>query len=264
MVHLESIRGRLRLMLSSAPSHKIFILGTGRSGTHWIGHILEAHPDVRATVEQEPMWGWVKRMAVDPSSRPKLYPKLARRYRRQHHLSAPGHYLDKSHPNIWIAERLAASFDDARFVGIIRNPYATVASMLRHMGVQGWHDRWREFPVPNDFLGIAEADVVSYEGLPLATKCAMRWASHRDRMGVLERVLGERLMVVQYEQLMTETRPLLDELAAFLSLTSPLPMPEIREASLDKWKDQLTEAEVEQIQRVVEAAPPSGSHRAHT
>jgi hypothetical protein len=63
-------------------------------------------------------------------------------------------YLDKSHPNIWIADKIKEEFPEAKFVGIERNPFATVSSMLKHRGVMKWHRDWKSFPVPNRFLGI--------------------------------------------------------------------------------------------------------------
>ncbi len=255
MTFAKSLLIRLKLRTSVPTSKKIFILGSGRSGTHWIGYILQAHPKIHATVEEEPAWGWVKRMAVEPDSRSELYPKLVRYYQRQHHLSTPRHYLDKSHPNIWLAEQLAESFEDALFLGIIRNPYATVASMLRHEGVRGWHDRWKELPVPNRFLGITEADKANYEDLPVAVKCAMRWRSHRDQMEHLKSQLGERIMVVRYEMLFSDTATLLDEIGEFIGLTSPIPLPHAKASSLNKWKGQLSSADVQYIHNVVGFPP---------
>ena len=45
-------------------SSKIFVIGSGRSGTHWVGYILEAHPDIHVTIEKPqssnglPRWRW--------------------------------------------------------------------------------------------------------------------------------------------------------------------------------------------------------------
>jgi hypothetical protein len=137
-----------------AGSKKIFVIGTGRSGTHWLGQILQAHPDIHVTVEAPPIFAWSTAMALDPRQSPVLLPQLIRQYEIEHAAVAPRHYADKSHPNIWHAEDLAARLPDAVFLGIQRNPFATVASMLEHAGVLAWHERWREFPVPNRFLGI--------------------------------------------------------------------------------------------------------------
>lgn len=256
---MKTIIFKLKHLLGREVSKKIFILGSGRSGTHWIGYILQAHERVRATIEAKPAFRWVKTMALDPSTRSKLYPKLVMYYQIQHFMSVPHHYLDKSHPNIWLAEQLAETFNNALFVGIIRNPYATVASMLRHKGVLKWHKRWKDFPIPNKFLGITPINQKEYESLPLPSKCAMRWKAHHDQMEYLRQVLGDRLMVIHYESLFNDTYGVLKELGTFVGLSS-IPYPNIKESSLYKWKDQLSISEIEQIEEIV-VVPPTLAHK---
>src|SRR5262245_13442039 len=118
----------------SSKRRPVFVVGTGRSGTHWLAYILQRHPEIRMTIEKEPMFGWSTRIALNPELSDRLLWKLILFYRIQFWISAPRHYLDKSHPNIWIAEDLARAFPDALFLGILRDPYGTVASMLRHKG----------------------------------------------------------------------------------------------------------------------------------
>src|SRR5262245_4018334 len=137
-----------------AAPRPIFVIGTGRSGTHCLAGVVASHPDVRATIEQQPMFDWSVAMAVNPACEPRLFDRLVAEYSAQLARSAPKHYLDKSHPNIWIADKLLAAFPDARFVGVQRHPFATVASMLRHAAVSDWHRQWKTLPVPNRFLGI--------------------------------------------------------------------------------------------------------------
>lgn len=245
------IASKIKHLSGSGESKKIFILGTGRSGTHWIGYTLGAHPEVRATVEARPAFGWSVQMALDPSQRDRLYPRIVQYYKLQHWLSAPKHYLDKSHTNIWIADRLAETFDDALFVAIKRNPYATVASMLRHVGVLEWHNTWREYPVPNPFLGIEAGAEDAYEQTPLAAQCAMRWVTHAERLDELGSLLGDKLMAIEYEDLFTNTEPVLDALSGFVGLDEPIPIPTIKAKSMDKWKRQLSDEEKEQIRGVV-------------
>jgi len=119
-----------RHLLKYPVSKKIFIIGTGRSGTHWVARTLAEHREIRATIEVKSAFDWVTRMALDPATRKRLFPRLVRYYRYQHFISVPCHYMDKSHPNIWLADQLAETFSDAVFIGMQRNPYATVASML--------------------------------------------------------------------------------------------------------------------------------------
>src|SRR5262249_27562052 len=153
-------------------------------------------------------------------------------------------------PNIWLAEKLKATFRDAFFVGIERNPYATVASMLRHGGVSAWHTRWCEFPVPNRFLGITPELAKRYDTIPRAAQCATRWLAHRDQMNALRLALGSSLMVISYETFADGTAEIIRELEHFLGLAAPIPVPQVQRDSLHKWQSQLSADEVHQIQSV--------------
>jgi len=237
---------------SGAPgsSRKIFILGCGRSGTHWLGEILQAHPDIRVTFEPRVAFYAAARMAVDPRRKQLRLPWLLRWYRLQHAVSAPRHYADKTHPNLWLAEDLAHAFPEALFLGIQREARATVASMLEHPAIRMWHSSWRKLPLPNRFLGISEEVATEYADLSEAARFALRWRSHRDRMTELAGTLGNRLLVLHYEDLMDNTAARLEDLASFIKLGSPLPIPEVRRESLEKWRRILSPAQLEEIDRI--------------
>ena len=242
-------------------SQMVFILGTGRSGTHWIGNILAAHEDIRVTFERPSIFRMVTAMALNPDLKPGRVSGVVRRYRVEHARVAPRHYVDKSHPNLWLATELAEAFPNALFVGIERNPYATVASMLRHSGVLRWCEIWEEFPIPNRFLGITESNRADYEQLSLAGRCALRWLSHADRMRELRSELGERLEVFGYEDLIENTRDQLHRLQAFLKLRTPIPQPSPKRESLDKWRTNLTSQQRADIERIVGFKAPDGACR---
>ena len=57
---------------SNLESRKVFILGCGRSGTHWMGYILKKHRDVYVTIEKKGIFDKVTEMAVDPSRKKQL------------------------------------------------------------------------------------------------------------------------------------------------------------------------------------------------
>ena len=245
----------LMYRLGFSKTHPVFVIGTGRSGTHWLGYALKNHPEVRATVEAQPMFGLSTQIALNPTMEKQLLPRLVNAYKKQLRKTSRRLYLDKSHPNIWIAEQLQAEFPEALFVGIERDPYATVASMMKHAGVSSWHHRWKEFPLPNRFLGIDEGAAASYESLPFAAKCAMRWIAHHQRMEELMKFLGDRLFVISYESFATETRRVIEQLSAFLDCNSRIPEPVVKTESLQKWKSQLTNEEIQQIERIVGFSP---------
>ena len=235
----------------------VFVIGTGRSGTHWLGYSLGDHPEVRATIEKDPMFRLATRMAVDPRLEKKLFSKLVTTYRWQLFLSSPRLYLDKSHPNIWLAEKLKRFFPRALFVGIERNPYATVASMIQHPGVSAWHQRWRDLPVPNRFLGITPEIVDAYGEMPLAAKCALRWIAHHDRIRQLQSTLGASLLAISYETFAENTQGVIRELQRFLGLRQPIPSPEVKTDSLHKWERLLSDAQIAQVQEIVGFPPKS-------
>jgi sulfotransferase family protein len=229
----------------------IFVVGCGRSGTHWLGHLLGSHPDVEITVEVEPLFSWSTSMALDPGEKATLFGPLLERYRELSRGVAPKRYADKSHPNLWLAEDLASAFPKSLFIGIHRSVFGTVASMLLHPGVQKWFQRWREFPVPNAFLGITEENRGRYENLPLVVKCALRWKSHREEMLRVSRLLQPRFHVVYYEELATQTEQEMAKLSAFLGISENFGSLPIRSESLDKWKVNLSAADIHAIEAVV-------------
>jgi len=198
------------------------------------------------------MFRWSTSIALDPTKKSALFPRLVRSYQYQMLGTSPRAYADKSHPNLWFAEDLLADFPDARFVGVQRKVHPTVASMLRHRGVLSWQTRWREFPVPSLFLGTEEANAAEYDALATASKCAIRWQSHERRLRQLRGTLGDHLLPLSYEQLVEDTPRSLQSLQAFLGLREDFPVPEVRRESLDKWKEQLTESEIEEIDAVLE------------
>lgn len=246
---------KLNCLMGKFATQPIFVIGTGRSGTHWLGYSLGDHPEIRATVEEKPMFGLSTRMALNPTLERRLFRSLVRSYRWQMFKSVQRLYLDKTHPNIWIAEKLKEVFSQALFVGIERNPYATVASMMKHSGVSAWHMRWREFPVPNRFLGITSELADTYDNTPFAAQCAMRWLAHHNRMNELRNTLGDALLVISYESLACNTESEINKLEQFLGLYEPIPIPEIKIKSLNKWENQLSDVEIADIQNIVGFAP---------
>lgn len=251
------LRAGLRHLSGTEPAVPVFVLGTGRSGTHWLGRSLGAHPEIKASIEGRPQFRLVRKMAMDERLERWLFPILVQVYRLQLLWSAPLLFLDKSHPNLWLAERLLTHFPDARFIGIERNPYATVASMMKHPGVNGWHDQWRNFPVPNRFLGIDRELATRYDDESRAGQCAYRWVAHHQRLRQLRPLLGERLMTIEYERFAEDPQATVELLQAHLGLSVPIPVPKVRSDSLAKWRSQLTEDEIARVRAITGVPVPT-------
>ena len=226
---------------------KIFIVGTGRSGTHWLGHILAAYPSLNVMVEKPPIFPWVVDMARRPELETRLFPKLVRRYRAEHYLVLPMHYVDKSHPNLWLAERLAAEFPEARFVAIRRGIEATVASMMAHEGVRRWIELWDRDGQPSRFLGVDRSLIPKYRRLGVAGRCAVRVIAHAREIERLIPILGRRLHVIIYEDFFRDYSSEIERLSSFLGMETPTNVPAPKVELLEKWRDQLSASELAEI-----------------
>ncbi|MFC0525313.1 sulfotransferase [Pontibacillus salicampi] len=238
-------------------SKKIFIVGSGRSGTHWLGYILDDHPDITVSIEKKQIFNKVTEMALNPNSRKDLFAKLLNLYNRESLKCKTSYYADKSHPNLWLVEALASIYPDAYFIGIQRNPYATVASMLKHgyEGVLKWHKEYTKYPIPNKFLGITSDNIKNYEDFPIAKKCALRWLAHKNRMDQIQKEEKYKLHVVKYEDLITDTNNEVRKIKEFLEIKEDMSIPNVKKESLNKWKEQLTKEEINQVYEIVGIGP---------
>ena len=196
-------------------------------------------------------------MALEPFSRPLLFPVLVNHYSRQRTRLAPSHYVDKSHPVLWFAEALATVFPTALFVGVQRNPYDTVASMIAHQGVLEWQRHWRKFSVPNEFLGISHHIAETYDEMSTAQKCAIRWVAQTKRLADLSSVLGERMCVIHYEDLVLDPPRQIARVSQCLGFPLPLKLPRIHSDSVEQWRRQLTDAMYQEIKEIVCATTTS-------
>lgn len=238
--------------MSNIDRKMLFVLGTGRSGTCWVGDILAQHPEITGYVEPQPLFSWITLAAIQADAEEILLPQIFNEYGNLWDKAWPTHLSDKSHPAIWIAEKLAARFPNSYFIGVMREPAPTIASMLLHPGVRRWCEEWQKYPVPNRFLGISEDNVDWYRQASLVERCALRWLAHQRELERLEGVLGDRFKLVRYEELVTDTNSVLQSLQNFIGLEHGFADPSPRIETLTKWHSQLTSHDLERIQSVVE------------
>ncbi|WP_081621784.1 sulfotransferase [Thioalkalivibrio sp. ALE11] len=134
--------------------------------------------------------------------------------------------VDKSvHNGLW-TELLERCFPDARFVHIVREPEATLASMRDGwldpdrfftykvpggLGIPDYpHQHWN-FPLPEGWESVRDA--------PLAVVVAFQWRRIQEGiLGLESRVPRERFLRVRLEDLSMEPRRVLGEVAQFLNL----------------------------------------------
>src|SRR5699024_7799628 len=227
-----------------------FIIGTGRSGTHWLGHILEESSEINVQIEDQPIFKWVTQAAINKNKRKYLLPLIILYYYKYTFFSKK-HFVDKSHPNLWLADHLIRYIPKSYFIGIIRNPYATISSMLLHRGVLGWIKNWEDYPVPNEFLGIEKNNTEQYSAMSLEEKCAMRWKAHKKMLEEIKNKYPGRTLIVNYDDLIENTGEEMARLNSFLEIDKKLPMPNVKVESKDKWKEKLTKDQIDNINKIL-------------
>jgi len=246
---IRYLRGKLSLAIghSENATHKIFVIGSGRSGTHWLGHALDRHPNVQVLFEEPPIFKWIVKMARFPEQEGKLFNRLVDRYHAYHALVAPLHLADKSHPNIWIAEKLARAFPEARFIAIRRKLFGTVASMLKHKGTRRRVKDWDRDPRSDRLLGVNQDLIETYRLMSIEARCAIRVIAHSRELDRLHQSLGETLCIVEYEKMQSQTEVEATRITQFLDLYPSIELPPPQSLSMAKWKCELSETEQEHI-----------------
>ncbi len=227
----------------------IFVIGSGRSGTHLLGRTFEKNEEIDAFIEEENFFFPIAQMAVGGKDKTGLK-KIFKQYKKVFSKSKKEYILEKTHPNIWFVEDLAEYFPEAKFIGIKRNVFATVSSMLQHEGVLSWYKRLPLDQV-NPFLGITEVNKNDFADLPLESKCALRWKSHSERLDALAVAFPEKVLVIDYEEFYNEYEPLMDKLKTFLKAPFSIQSEPLNNEGHLKWKTHLSEEQINLIKNAV-------------
>jgi hypothetical protein len=240
---------------------EVFIVGSGRSGTHWLARIFGRHPHFRTTVEKRGLIDRARRVAEHAPGWEQHAGALANAYREERRLTdkvGVRHYLDKSQQVIWFPELVQEVFPEARFVGIYREPKAAVASMLKHGAIpEKVLPRWKLLPVPNRYFGITESVSKFYDNMPPVPRCTLYWLSHRLRLEFLKEAppksggLGDKLVLVSHEDLVSNGRAAAARLSRSLGLSPSLEANDAAPATLVKWTSDLTLAQQRAIDQVL-------------
>ncbi|HEV2812236.1 MAG TPA: sulfotransferase [Solirubrobacteraceae bacterium] len=179
----------------------IFIVGAMGSGTTLLRLILDAHENIAIPQETGFMRAydahlyapfkasgrnWTKRLGWSPEERDELlgelYDRLFMRYAERHGKRRWG---EKTPLHTWHVDDIARVFPDARFVGVIRHPSASVASNMRRFRL-------------------------------LLGRTATHWARYTGEIVRQAGRHGDRFALIRYEDLVLHPEPLLRELLEWL------------------------------------------------
>jgi hypothetical protein len=134
--------------LELGPFYWLFIMGCNNSGTTLLRKILESHPDIRSL----PVEGQVLTRAIPRSTGPRFgrvftqmndqirwtedsdnrcVPRVRYDWANRFPGKPPGVLLEKSPPNSVRSRWLQRNFSPARFITLVRNPYAVCEGINR-------------------------------------------------------------------------------------------------------------------------------------
>jgi hypothetical protein len=160
------------------PMKKIGIFGTPRSGTSWISHIFNSHPDVVLRFQPLFSYGHKGRLSEfssaeeiqaffeeiinsqDPFAR--MTTEAQKNYPVFKKSALPTHIVFKETRYLHIVENILTKCNEVKIIGIVRNPLAVISSWMsapREFN-QGWNinNEWRVAPSknknrPEEFFG---------------------------------------------------------------------------------------------------------------
>lgn len=228
----------------------VTVIGSGRSGTHLLGHLIDTSKKVTSSIEDRELFPLI----VDTVTQRKMenIGKIAGILQQRASECPTDIYLEKSHPLLWLASDSA--FDDlqVKHIGIVRDPYATVASMLEHKGVRKWCEEWDKLPQPSIFLGTNNQNIEDYKRMTMAQRCTMRWISHTKELIRLTYLLPEdKYLLVRYEDLLNYQKESIKNIEKFIGVRDIDKKYKFNKNSLGKWESNLKPNQVKQIGEII-------------
>ncbi len=233
----------------------IFVSGTGRSGTHLIGRSLSNHPEIEDRIEVPNTFNLITSIAINQDIRNIIYirylkQKLKKELTKIIKESSKPIILEKSHPSLWIFEFIIKNFEEAFFIGVWRDVFPTVSSMLQHDGVLSWYNRLPQNK-QNRFLGITNNNKNKFNKYSIEEKCALRWQSHYKELMRLNKKYPEKLYLIKYEDFLNSSESYLQNISEYLNISNQFLLEPFNMHSQNKWKKSLTVGQINKIEKIL-------------
>lgn len=265
----------------------VFVVGSARSGTVFVGQVLKRHPRIHCTIEHPRPFRLATRLAMAPpadpaaavdeirlayqvawSRRPAVCWRCApdcrdpagrRRFALRSCTAGAQieRYADKSHQHVLNVDLVDAAYPAARYLHVVRDGRDVVTSMLRHPGVLSWftEEHIHEGSAwPHRWFGVeSAAHYREWSGWPLERKCALRWASWvRAGRAAGARVGADRWLDVRYEELTAAPVEVGRRVFSFAGVAPHDPaVAAARRDSVGGWQEKLTPSQHANIADVV-------------
>jgi hypothetical protein len=193
----------------------IFIGGAPRSGTTLLQNMLDSHPEIfggaeflhvpdiinlrnrfKTSIDREYIGAYCSQTEVDQEIK-----RLIERFLMPAHLGTSARYLSEKTPgNILVFSELAEIFPNAKFIEIVRDPRATVSSLLQ-VGKRAKEKKGKPVSFARDARA-ASAYVM---------QCIEAGRQAEDKY-------PGRILTVKYENLVADPRKVLDMICEYLTV----------------------------------------------
>lgn len=267
----------------------IFVVGSARSGTVFVGQVLKRHKNVHCLIERPEVFDYATYIAQNKSikkDKEHVRKELLRRYKKAWNRSLFScrscstvcresgrvssfpwsnchlhkkirRFADKTHQHVLNVRSVLDAFPDAQFIHVIRDGRDVVSSMLRHEGVLSWFydgyiDENSEWP--NKWFGVENVDHYrEWREWSTARKCAQRWKTWvQEGLSVSAEVEADQWIDVYYESLVNGPYLEGERICSFLGLGfDKRIVSHVRASSVGKWKERLNKDQIKDIDGVV-------------
>lgn len=166
------------------PYKSIFIVGTGRSGTHHLCRSLSNFQNINDNRSGKENFKILHTVSCNAITESVISEDILKYYKEQITATNKNNqiFLDQCHPNLHHYTQLNLNFKNSLFLGINRPTEQIVASMFNHTGTRRWYQRLKQdYPknvkYPNKFFGLQNKDEVYT--LPTHILYAKRVIAHK-------------------------------------------------------------------------------------
>ena len=242
-------RGPLRARLGPLNERLVFVIGSPRSGTTFLGRSLGTLPGFVDLGEVAPLKAAIPELAGLPPE--EAAPRVRRILDATRRIGLVGtrRAVEQTPETAFVAEAAARAFPEARFLHVVRDGRDVVCSLVERGWLRAARTGVDDAGLP---YGAAPRFWVEPERREEFTRAseARRAAWAWRRYVTAARSVDERVVEVRYERLSAEPDPVASELAPFLDAPAGLLARALAEAhatSIGRFRRELTPAQLEDV-----------------
>lgn len=239
----------------------LFIIGTGRSGTHFLTRHLSGFKNIHDPQKGKENSKLLREIATAALFHAE-YPQNAVDYYTNQFSQKPANhiFLDQHHSNLFFTDELQRISSATIFLCPIRPLKQIVASMLNHEGVLSWYTYLKDHsavrpPMPNQFFGIHTMEEFHTEEFHII--CAKRVLSHYEKFSKLHQSFPEIFRWINYEKMVLAPADHISEIfnpTELKLLGEFIPKESSQPSSLIKFNTTLTSAQIRDLDNIQEEA----------